>query len=398
MENPGNDSQVNMRARASRLVGMDVLRCVAMMMVVVLHYLGKGELLGDVTAQEMDAVGTTAWVLEAFAIVAVNVYMLISGYFGVTSHFRLSRLLGLYLQVWMYSVGVGFLAVAAGLVPTEELTTNFYLTLLFPIGMDHYWFMTAYLFLYLMLPLVGNALRRMDRRQLGCAVVLLLLAWCLVKSVLPFRLEKDALGYDCLWYLCLYVTAAYIRRFGIPFLQKKRNCRLLYLGGCAGVLAELYVLRWIYLTWGSFGLILKISLEYNHVFPFLAAVGLFGCFLPQEDGRNVPERAARRQPVAQRVAGFLQKAAPYTLGVYLLHENIGVRYVWQKWLFAEWIWSVPELLLGTAIAVLCVFITGVIIEKIRSEVVDVCGRALRRCGFFDGLAQRVESVDEIFAK
>lgn len=368
---------------------MDVLRSLAMMLVVVLHYLGKGGLLGEVTAREMGAVGTAAWILEAFAIVAVNVYMLISGYFGASSHFRLSRLLGLYIQVWMYSVGVGVIAAATGVVPTDELSTHYYLTLLFPVSMGHYWFMTAYLFLYLLLPLVGSAVRRMDRRQLGCAVSLLLIAWCALKSVLPFRLEEDGQGYDCLWYLCVYLTAAYIRRFGIPFLQKKRNCVLLYLSGCAGVLAELFGLRWLYLTRGSFEFILKISLEYNHVFPFLAAVGLFGVFLPER----------REQPSSVPVpARLLQKAAPYTLGVYLLHENLGVRYGWQQWFRADRIGSVPELVLWTGIAVLCVFITGVIIEKIRSIAVRACDRGLRHCGVYTRLAARVESIDEIFAE
>lgn len=52
----------------------------AMMMVVVLHYLGKGGLLPDLTAP-LSVQDMVAWLLEAFCIVAVNVYMMISGYF-----------------------------------------------------------------------------------------------------------------------------------------------------------------------------------------------------------------------------------------------------------------------------------------------------------------------------
>ena len=68
---------------------------------------------------------------------------------------------------------------------------------------------------------------RMTKEQMRFAVGLLLFTHCILKSVLPFRLEKDALGYDFLWYLCVFLVAAYIRRFGWDFLQKKRNCTVL---------------------------------------------------------------------------------------------------------------------------------------------------------------------------
>ena len=78
--------------KKERMANLEVLRCVAMMMVVVLHYLGKGGLLPDLTAP-LSVQDMAAWLLEAFCIVAVNVYMMISGYFLCESSFKLSRLL-----------------------------------------------------------------------------------------------------------------------------------------------------------------------------------------------------------------------------------------------------------------------------------------------------------------
>ena len=216
--------------KKERMANLEVLRCVAMMMVVVLHYLGKGGLLPDLTAP-LSAQDTVAWLLEAFCIVAVNVYMMISGYFLCESSFKLSRLLTLWVQLWLYSVGIGVLAAVTGIVPAAEVSTHYYLTLLFPVTMGHYWFLTAYLFLYILLPFVGIGLRRMTKQQFQVALVLLFVTFCLLKSVLPFRLEEDGKGYDCLWYLCVFCAAAYLRRFGIPFLQKKSRALLLYLIG-----------------------------------------------------------------------------------------------------------------------------------------------------------------------
>ena len=66
-------------AGQKRMANLELLRCAAMMMVIVLHYLGKGNLLADLTARSLGAGQTAAWLLESFCIVAVNVYMLISG-------------------------------------------------------------------------------------------------------------------------------------------------------------------------------------------------------------------------------------------------------------------------------------------------------------------------------
>lgn len=72
-----------MTARKERQINYELLRIIAMLMIVSLHYLSKGGLLGDPSRAKMSATGYAAWLLEAFCLVAVNVYVLISGYFGV---------------------------------------------------------------------------------------------------------------------------------------------------------------------------------------------------------------------------------------------------------------------------------------------------------------------------
>ena len=76
-----------MKTKSKRLANVELLRVVAMLMVVMLHYLGKGELL-PVKNLHMNLTGYLAWILESLSIVAVNVYVLISGYFLVESEFK----------------------------------------------------------------------------------------------------------------------------------------------------------------------------------------------------------------------------------------------------------------------------------------------------------------------
>ena len=109
----------------------------------------------------------------------------------------------------------------------------------------------------------------MSKNQLKTALLVLLFFFCLLKSILPFRLETDGQGYDVLWYLCVFLTGPYIRRFGFPLLGKKAGSLFCTPQAVLGILAEIALLRLLYLKMGSFGLILKISTDIIICSPFL---------------------------------------------------------------------------------------------------------------------------------
>lgn len=305
----------------------------------------------------MDVQRSAAWLLEAFAISAVNLYMLLSGYFLSRTSFKLTRLLQLLLQVWTYSVGIGILSILMGWCPADQVNVHLFLTLLFPVAQEHYWFITAYVFLYLLLPFIGNAVLKMDKKAFQVMLVLLLIVLCAMKSFLPFRFETDRKGYDCLWYFAMFLTAAYVRRFGISFLQKKVWGILLYVIASLAVFGGSMVLRGIYLRTGRLELIVPACYEYNHILPFVASVGLFTAFL----GWHAKENAFYR---------FVAQIGRYTLGVYLLHENLTVRYLWPQWLGAERADGVAGLLLCWIVAVLIVFCIGILVEFLRTKLMQ----------------------------
>ncbi|MBQ4536068.1 MAG: acyltransferase [Lachnospiraceae bacterium] len=373
---------MNATVKKARMANLELLRCIAMMMVVVLHFLGKGNLLGNLSEADMGTVGTVAWLLEDFCIVAVNLYMMISGYFLCTSSFKLSRLINLWLQLWFYSVGVGLLAYATGIYPVEKFSFHYLLVLVLPVTMGHYWFLTAYVFLYLLLPLIGKAVKEMSKEQMKVVLGLLFFVFCLLKSVLPVRLDMDGKGYDVLWYLCVFMAAAYIRRFGFPFLEKKGRAFALYVVGILLMFGATMGLREIYLRTGSLEHIMKICIEYNHVLPFVAAVGLFCLFLQIR--------------ISGGFAKIVNKIAPYTLGVYLLHENIGVIDVWQKWFGAETVNSVGGLLLSTLLAVVVVFTVGVCVDMLRALFMKGLQALFRKFSPYRKLEAKVYAVDEMF--
>ncbi|MDE5892805.1 MAG: acyltransferase [Acetatifactor sp.] len=353
-----------------RIVSMELLRILAMMMVVMLHYLSKGELLTSMT-EEFSAGAYVTWLLEAFSIVAVNVYMLISGYFLVESGFKLGRLAELVCQVLFYSLLIPLVLMAVGLLDPGQLTVYRLLQYLFPNQMVHYWFITAYVVMYLFAPVLAAGVKQLSQKQLGTAILLLLLFFSVSKSVLPVQLEMDNLGYDGLWFLCVFLVAAYMRLYGIPFLQKGKRAALCYLCCCLLIYGLAMGVRLFYLKTGHLGNFIHAPYDYNHILNLFAAISLFYAFSNWKLSGEGP------------TGRIILRVAPYTLGVYLLHEHIELRYLWPHWLGATLECSLWLLVIRAVGSVILVFVIGILVDMARGMLFTAgkkLGRKLFRAG------------------
>ncbi|MBO4291889.1 MAG: acyltransferase [Lachnospiraceae bacterium] len=366
-----------------RMPELEILRCLAMMMVVVLHFLDKGGYLGAMSEASMPGSRTLAWFLESFAICAVNLYMLLSGYLLCETHFKITRLLQLVLQVWMYSVGIGLLSVVLGLYPISEVNLYFLLRLFFPISQSHYWFLTAYTFFYLLVPFLGIAVQRLSAKALRLMIALFLLVFSVLKSIAPFQFDTDQKGYDCLWYICLFLTAVYIRKYGILWLRNARQGLCVYLISCLAIFGVSMGIRAVYLQTGHLERNLTVCYHYNHFLVFLAAVGLFTAFLGFGGKTGLPGRICGR-------------IGRYTLGVYLLHENLGIRTLWPGWFGAQQTDTAGALLVHLLTAVMIVFAAGIFTEFVRSSAVKGLHTGMMHLKPYRMLIQKLEAWDDLF--
>lgn len=336
------------------MVSIELLRVISMMMVVMLHYLWKGDLLPGLNAA-MEPIGYVAWFMETVCIVAVNVYMLISGYFLVESSFKLGRLLGLMCQVIFYSILVPVVLVCLGVLPLGNISFYQLLQYVFPTLMEQYWFVTAYVLMYLLSPVLATAVHHMSKRKLQITLVLLLTIMSISKSVLPVRLEMDQFGYDAIWFITVYLVAAYIRLHGIPFFEGVKKSFAMYGIGVLAIYALTMVLHVICKKTGTFEFFVDAAYEYNHILNLFAAVALFYAFLQWKG----PEG---------KIGDRICKLGGLSFGVYLLHEQVEIRYLWPKWLGAGGVEAVWQLVLHALVSVIAVFVAGVLVDAIRKWI------------------------------
>lgn len=345
-----------------RMANIEALRLVAMMMVVSLHYLGKGGLLGKLDGP-LSGKDHTAWLLESFSIVAVNVYVLISGYFLVETKFRIKRVITLVLQILFYSCLIPVILILTGQLSFGELTLYDIWQCIFPVQMKQYWFMSAYVLLFLLTPLLNAAVHAVKKEQLLGVIALLLCVESFGKTVIPARLALDNEGYDALWFMTVYLIAAYIRLYGIPFLEKKNRAAVCYVLSCLGIYGLIMLIRGLCLVTGRFEDFMTSPVAYNHLLTIWAAVALFYAFRNWEFGKK-----------ESGLSAFVCRIAPYSLGVYLLHEQLYVRYEWPVWLGVKQCNSVGSLLWHWALAMSAVMACGLMVDFLRSILFRGAGK------------------------
>lgn len=334
-----------------RQANFELLRVIAMLMIITLHYLDKGGIL-PAPGEPFGAAGLTAWLLEAFCVSAVNVYVLLGAYFLVEQDYEPMRAVRLWGQVLFYSIFIGAACVIAGIVPMQELTLYKLLIYLMPVTQEHYWFATAYIVMLLFAPLMNRTLRELPEKTFRRAIVLLLLLLSVANSVLPVRLPIDRMGYDALWFLVLYLIGAFLRLHGDSLKITTGMAVSGYALSSGLIFASMLVVNAIYQRTGSLLDFINRQYHYNGIFCLGASVFLFFIFRKL----YIPEG---------RTADWSRRAASVSFGVYLIHEHIDLRYFWPKFLGVQKFSGTLLFLLQWAVTILVVYAVCGAIELLR---------------------------------
>ena len=339
-----------------------------MVMVITLHFMRESGSLLDASAlfgaPASQFLGTF---LEAFCIVAVNAYVLISGDMGSEGNFKLSRVITFLLQIWFYALLIP-LVLTCFSVPTLAKEQGIYgmVQYLLPIESDTYWFASSYFFLMLFMPLLNEAVKRLEKKQLQMILAGLLIFLCLVKSICPVALPLDKYGYDPVWFLCVYLTGAYLKKYGGGILEKRAWS---VYAGSSLLLFLITVGLWYGLRYvPGAAYYFTVPFHSNFVLCLTGAMGLFYGFLKI----NIREG---------RMAELIRKAGKYSFGIYLFHEHPDIRYKWYSFLGRiinpagkeGLLWFFGELIF----CVILLFTVGLLTEWIRDLLFGLIKKAGR---------------------
>lgn len=359
-------------AEDTRDYGLDLLKILAMLMVVTLHVLGHGGVLKSTVTRTDYAL---AWGLESLAYPAVNAYVIVTGFLYAGRPCRIRNIVSLWLQVFFYSVLIPAVLRLLGYDVGGDLLFKGF----FPLLAKRYWFFTAYFAIFCLIPAL-NVIAA-DRARLRRTLLVCLLLFSVMPVLgLGADLFLTNLGNSFLWFAVLYLSGAYLKLYGTPAPLEKHGLGL-WLGGSAFLLLSRLFFAFAVSPRTSLRL---EDLFYSYASPpvYLAALGLVGGM----------RRIRLSSKTAKRLAVLSSSLA---FDVYLIHDNPVLR----ACVMADRFSSLPargpaRMVLAVLAAVLGIFIVCELIGLLRRGLFA----ALRIGPLSDRIGRRLEAaLDRLLA-
>lgn len=333
----------------SRDPNLELLRIISILMIVAGHIMNVfiGGVLKDVETYTVNYY--LGWLLQAYVVVGVNCFVLLSGYFMCRQQFKLKRIVLLWLELAVYSIGIHLVLCILGIQSLSPITL---VKGLLPITTNSVWFVTVYVLLCCVAPFLNLLISAVDKRQhLGCLCALLLV-FCLWATAAGFGdFTGVAQGFSLTWFVILYLIAAYIRKYGVPE-RRPRVWMLLFLATGALLATTKPVISIV--TELILGEAMFSGAFYIYNSPFVLAESIF-LFLFCRDLKIKNGRAGR----------VICSLAPLSLGVQILHAYSGLKGLWVELLHPRTYANAPMMLPYVLFCTAVIYAICVAIDALR---------------------------------
>lgn len=333
-----------------RNYGIDSLRILSMIMIVILHLLGHGGILKNL--EIFSAGHYFAWVIEIIAYCAVNCYALISGYVGVSTKFKYSGILNLCINVVFYTLIITSLF---GIFSPGSVNSQTFKKAVFPYAFNVYWYFTAYFCMYFFIPFFNHLINTLKPKDAAALVISCVLFFSVLPTVTQYDLAHTNKGYSVLWLSVLYIIGAYIKKYDIGAKTKKSTLFILY-----AVCILVNCFSKFFIEYGSVNLWANpqnSNMLVNYCSPtvLLTAIILLILFSKFKYGKS-----------AEKMISFF---APLTFGVYLIHDEPLIRsnFISNKLIFLTELHPALMIASVTGIAV-AIWLVCSLIDKARFEI------------------------------
>ena len=274
----------------NRESNIELLRIVLMLMIIMHHLIVHGCDLSFISTGDYQKTNKDALFLflNTFSIIAVNCFIFISGFYGIK--FKVKTLIAFVLQALFYSVSLYLLKCVIDDNPISypELRKSF-----FPITYVNWWFLNAYIALFILSPVINKGLENITKKQTIVLITLLFIIGGGYPLVGYNFYTQD--GYSFFNLLIVYIIARYCHRY------------ITEIKGILPIYLSVFLISFIiiYLCFNQNRQLLTWRLmAYNCIWIIAAAALFFYLF--------------KKIKIKSKL---INKIAPLTFGIYLLHDS-----------------------------------------------------------------------------
>lgn len=282
--------------------------------------------------------------------IGVNCFMLITGYYMVKSEFKLKKALKLAATVWFYSWGFGLIF----LMWNQYLFNwEYFFKTVFPILSGQYWFITIYLIVYALSPLLNSAAKNIEKGKFRGSLIFLYVIWTVIPTAASVGWNVTNTG----WMILMYMTGAYFR---LHFDECGQN-KWKYMGGCILSYAALMILTIIMDFKGDLVVYQQSIAQKDDICIVISSLLLFLFF------KNVKIGYSR----------IINTLGACSFGIYLIHENILVKkFLWTDWIKNNQYFNKDFFGLYAIAVIVLVYLSCACIEWLRQRAANVIKRQI----------------------
>ncbi|PFI53846.1 hypothetical protein COI76_14355 [Bacillus cereus] len=332
-----------------RYSNFELLKIVSILMVLTLHYF-NGEMGG---ALHHTSKGTSnyylMYLLESMSIIAVNCFVLVTGYFMVSkTGIKLKKAINLLSITVFYGILFYFVN---GMYQSHIGNEWFSLKSFVKAAMPFYgseWFVSTYVVLFLLAPFINIVLQQLTKSQFKQLLVIMIICFSVLPTLLPLVSYNDN-GYGVLSFILIYCIGAYLKLYGSKFDDSWR-----------------YVSIYLVASICTFALCLTIgiktlSLNYNTIFNVAGAVAIFIIFMKIKFHSNI-----------------VNYLATFTFAIYIIHTDISINEIlFREVLDSDQYWNSPWFIPHFIVSVIALFFGCVAIEAIRRYIMSIISRKIK---------------------
>lgn len=341
--------------QVSRQLNVELLRGILMLMICALHVIGINILDDKNPIDESEYNFYISNFFESAFVMAVDCFVLISGYFGIRASVK--KYLLFIAPIVLYTLGI--------YICVHLVTGNFSKDIVysvFPVLSNRYWFVTVYAVMFIVSPLLNIVVERLSRKQYETTLIIGLLFFVIVPTFTPFSLTSHDRGFGVVNFCLLYFIGSYIHKY----VRVKENNKLRYL---VCYIAAVLLIFMGNISQGYFfsnhGWKTHFN-AYDGLFVYTAAISFFLLF--------------RTIRCNWQAIGYLSPSFFY---VYIIHENPYLRHVIYDMLKCECYYQSPF------------WITHMIASSVIIFIVCVAIDLLRRMFTERGIAKLVEKLSQV---
>lgn len=348
------DSSGGVQPSKERDSNLELLRIIAMFLIVAHHSVVNSGITDNFSFIELTPNMIFLQLWGMWGKTAINVFVMITGYFMCTSKLTWRRFAKMYLETKFYTIVI---AIFFSIVRYEPLSLEGILRLLFGnIREVNIYFIGSFLAFYMFIPFMNTMIEKLGSNL--WKLVLSLLGMFMVVGTFFFN---AAVFSHVSWYATLYFTAAWFRLYPDRYTESRRFIGLVLLVAVLLSYASVVAIDALEHAVGAergWACSYYLVADSNKLLAFFVGTSAFLFF------KNLRMRQSR----------LVNRVAATTFGVLCIHANSDTmrRWLWRDLLDipSMYAWSLPKLIVAEMLIAAGVFAICSALDMLRIRYIE----------------------------